>query len=231
MIESFGFPDPRNASDGGLVAVGGNYHPRTLIAAYASGIFPWPSDELPHAWYCPNPRMILKPRDLHVSRNLRKTLRRGRFRVTWDTCFERVILHCAAAYRPGQGGTWISDELIEGFLELHAAGLAHSVETWEDEHLAGGLYGLSLGSVFCGESMFHNRADASKVAFVALVERLRDWDFAMIDCQNHAPHLERFGAREWSRDRFLDELAVVLRAPTLAGKWTEMDSDSTPAQA
>lgn len=220
MIESFGFPDPRRAADHGLVAVGGSYDARTLIAAYASGIFPWPSEDLPHAWFSPNPRMVLRPRDLHVSRSLRKTLRKGRFRTTWDTCFERVILCCAAAYRPGQGGTWINDELVDGFLALHGAGLAHSVEVWRGGRLVGGLYGLALGSVFCGESMFHRETDASKVAFVTLVERLRDWGFTMIDCQLHTEQLERFGAREWPRDRFLDELALALRAPTRIGRWT-----------
>ncbi len=220
MNLTFGFPDPREAPDHGLVAVGGGYHPRVLIAAYASGIFPWPHPGMPHAWFSPNPRMVLRPRDLHVSRSLRKTIRKGRFRVTWDTCFERVIDGCAAAYRPGQGGTWISDELRRGFLELHRLGIAHSVETWRRERLVGGLYGISLGAMFGGESMFFTERDASKVAFVALVERLRDWGFRFLDCQIHTEHLEAFGAREWPRDRFLDELARALEEPTRRGKWT-----------
>lgn len=219
MIHSFGFPDPREASDHGLVAVGGSYHPRMLIAAYASGIFPWPLRGMPHAWFSPNPRMILRPRDLHVPRRLRKTIRQGRFRVTWDTAFERVIRGCAAAYRPGQGGTWISGELIRGFLELHRLGVAHSVETWHRGRLAGGLYGVSLGAMFGGESMFFRQRDASKVAFVALVERLRDWGFHFLDCQIHTGHLELFGASEWPRDRFLDALARALDEPTRRGSW------------
>ena len=227
MNLTFGFPDPREAPDHGLVAVGGSYHPRVLIAAYASGIFPWPHPGMPHAWFSPNPRMVLRPRDLHVSRSLRKTIRKGRFRVTWDTCFERVIDGCAAAYRPGQGGTWISGELRRGFLELHRLGIAHSVETWLHDRLVGGLYGISLGAMFGGESMFFAERDASKVAFVALVERLRDWGFRFLDCQIHTEHLEAFGAREWPRDRFLDELARALEEPTRRGKWTS--SEPAPA--
>lgn len=225
MIDTLGFPDPRYADDHGLVAVGGSYHPRMLIAAYASGIFPWPSRGLPHAWFSPNPRLILQPEDLHVSRRLLKTIRKGRFHTTWDSCFERVIRRCAAAERPEQGGTWISDELIAGFLELHRLGFAHSVETWCGDRLAGGLYGLSLGAMFCGESMFHRERDASKVAFVALVERLRRWDFRFVDCQIHTSHLESFGAREWSRDRFLEELTAALGEPTRRGRWTLRDQE------
>jgi leucyl/phenylalanyl-tRNA--protein transferase len=219
VIESYGFPDPRDASDYGLVAVGGSYHPRMLLAAYATGIFPWPSRELPFAWFSPNPRMVLRPEDLHVSRSLRKTIRKQRFRVTWDTRFEEVIRACAAAYRPGQGGTWINEDLIQGFLGLYRRGLAHSVESWDGRRLVGGLYGISLGTVFCGESMFQRRTDASKVAFVELVERLRGWHFRLVDCQVYTDHLAQFGAREWPRDRFLDELRQALRSPTRRGSW------------
>ncbi len=220
MIESYGFPDPRQASDYGLVAVGGSYHPRMLIAAYAAGIFPWPSRELPYSWFSPNPRMVLRPEDLHVSRSLRKTIRKQQFRITRDTRFEQVIRACAAAYRPGQGGTWINEELIQGFLGLHRMGLAHSVESWRGRRLVGGLYGIGLGSVFCGESMFQRQTDASKVAFVHLVEKLREWDFRLVDCQVYTDHLARFGASEWPRDRFLDELEIALEDPTRRGSWS-----------
>ena len=221
MIEKIGFPDPRGAADHGLVAVGGDYRPEMLLTAYAHGIFPWPCEGLSHAWFSPNPRMVLLPEELHISRSLRKTLRLGRFRVTFDTAFEEVILLCAAAERPGQSGTWISDELIAGFLELHRLGVAHSVECWREERLVGGLYGLGLGMVFCGESMFHTERDASKVAFVTLVERLRGWGFRLVDCQIHTRHLEQLGAREWDRDDFLDQLEMAVQYPTRRGPWTE----------
>ena len=220
MIENIGFPDPRQAEDHGLVAIGGDYRPEMLITAYAHGIFPWPTEGFAHAWFSPNPRMVLVPEELHVSRSLAKILRRGRFRVTFDTAFEQVMHGCAAAPRPGQGGTWISQELMAGFAELHELGFAHSVESWRGDRLVGGVYGLALGGVFCGESMFHTERDASKVAFVTLVERLHAWGFRMIDCQVHTDHLERLGAREWSRDRFLDELELAIRDPTRRGSWS-----------
>lgn len=229
LIVPRGFPDAHHAADHGLVAIGGDYHPRTLLAAYAGGIFPWPSHELPFAWFSPNPRMILRPGDLEVSHSLRKTLRRGRFRVTWDTCFDGVIRACAAVPRPGQAGTWIHDELIRGFVALHRLGYAHSVETWHDDTLVGGLYGISLGTMFCGESMFFNERDASKVAFVHLVERLREWRFRFVDCQVYTEHLARFGAEEWHRNDFLDELAQALREPTRRGPWTD-PGDGDPVE-
>ncbi len=223
MIEKTGFPDPRLAEDHGLVAVGGDYRPELLITAYAHGIFPWPTEGFSHAWFSPNPRMVLEPAELHVSRSLRKTLRKGRFRVTYDTAFEEVMRRCAAAERDGQRGTWITEELMDGFAALHEIGFAHSVETWRDGRLVGGLYGLALGAAFCGESMFHDETDASKVAFVTLVRRLQTWGFPLVDCQIHTGHLAQFGAREWPRDRFLDELEVAVRLPTRRGPWTEAE--------
>ncbi len=220
MHETFGFPNPRLADDHGLLAIGGDYRPEMLLSAYSNGIFPWPNDELPYAWFSPNPRMILVPDELHVSRSLRRTLRRGHFHTTFDTAFDDVVHHCANAERPGQGGTWITEELIAGFSSLHRLGLAHSVETWRGDRLVGGIYGLALGKVFCGESMFHLERDASKVAFVTLVQRLQGWDFHLLDCQLHTPHLEQFGAREWDRDDFLDALENALLSPTRRGKWT-----------
>ncbi|MCP3964005.1 MAG: leucyl/phenylalanyl-tRNA--protein transferase [bacterium] len=224
MIDKTGFPDPRQAEDHGLVAIGGDYRPELLVAAYAHGIFPWPNDNVSHAWFSPNPRMVLLPEELHVSRSLAKTLRRGRFRVTYDTAFEQVSRCCARIDRPGQDGTWITEELRAGFVELHHLGLAHSVETWRGDRLVGGLYGLSLGTMFCGESMFHLEPDASKVAFVALVRRLRGWSFRLVDCQVHTGHLEQLGAHEWPRDRFLDEVEMAVQYPTRPGPWTETES-------
>ncbi|RMH17410.1 MAG: leucyl/phenylalanyl-tRNA--protein transferase [Acidobacteria bacterium] len=215
------FPDPRRAAAHGLVAVGGDYHPLRLLAAYMNGIFPWPHEEIPYAWFSPDPRMVLPPAELRTPRSLRKVIRRRRFTVRYDTAFETVIERCAEAPRPDERGTWITGELKEGFLELHRLGLAHSVESWRDGRLAGGLYGLALGGLFCGESMFFDQPDASKVAFVHLVERLRDWGFLLVDCQIYSEHLARFGAREWPRDRYLDAVAEALRLPTRRGPWTE----------
>ena len=215
------FPNPRLADEYGLVAVGGDFSPELLLAAYANGIFPWPSDELPYSWFSPDPRMLLRPMDFHVSRSLRKTLKKRRFNVTFDTAFEQVVDGCAKAPRAGDVGTWIVDELRQGFLDLHALGFAHSVEVWQEEELVGGLYGLSLGAMFCGESMFHRQADASKVALWALCHKVAPWGFEIIDCQVHTDHLESLGASEWPRDDYLDLLEELLSAPTIQGPWTD----------
>lgn len=215
------FPDPRYADDDGLVAIGGDYRPERLLAAYACGIFPWPSEGLPYAWFSPNPRPILDPAELHVPRRLRKTLRQGRFQVTFDTAFEVVIDYCARVSRPEGQGTWLTEELVSGLTELHHLGFVHSAECWRDDRLVGGLYGIAVGSCFCGESMFYLEPDASKVAFVRLAERLRDWGFRMIDCQVRTDHLARFGARDWPRDRFLAALEGAIRDPMRRGSWNE----------
>jgi leucyl/phenylalanyl-tRNA--protein transferase len=222
------FPDPRRASDDGLVAIGGDYRPERLLMAYACGIFPWPCDDLPLAWFSPNPRLVLRPGEIVVSRSLRRKLRRGLFQVTYDTAFERVLRACAATPRAGVGGTWLTDELMRGLAGLHRLGFAHSVEAWRDGRLVGGLYGIALGGCFSGESMFHVEPDASKVAFVHLAERLRSWDFHLIDCQVYTDHLARFGAREWPRDHFLGELDLAIRAPTRRGLWTQPVSSAAP---
>ena len=221
MYPDHEFPDPRLADDDGLLAIGGDFSAERLLAAYASGIFPWPCRGMPYAWFSPNPRMVLYPEDLRVSRSLRKVLRRERFRITFDQAFDDVAAACAAVRRRHETGTWIVPSLRRGFGELHRLGLAHSVEVWDGEELVGGLYGLALGAVFCGESMFHHVRDASKVAFVHLIERLRAWDFHFIDCQVHTEHLESLGAREIDRDDFLDALAEAIREPTRRGDWGE----------
>lgn len=212
------FPDPRFADDEGLVAIGGDYSPERLLAAYVSGIFPWPSEELPYSWFSPNPRMVLRPADLHIPRSLRKTLKKERFQVTYDTVFDQVIQHCAL--RDDGDGTWLTPELIHGLTSLHRLGLVHSVETWKGGELVGGLYGIAVGTCFCGESMFFHQPDASKVAFVTVARKLEEWGFRMIDCQVHTEHLERFGAEEWPRDYFLEELDLALAEPWRRGPWT-----------
>ncbi len=203
------------------MAFGGSFEPAVLLAAYTQGIFPWPSEELHYAWFSPDPRLILPLDAVHLPRSLRKTLRRHRFTVTFDTAFEEVIQACSEADRDGQAGTWITDELLEGFLQLHHEGFAHSVEAWQDGELAGGLYGLALGAVFCGESMFFRRPDASKVAFAHLLQRLETYRFHFVDCQVHTEHLTRFGAEEVSRYEFLHRLDRALDATTWLGSWAE----------
>jgi leucyl/phenylalanyl-tRNA--protein transferase len=217
---SIAFPDPSLSEPDGLLAVGGDLTPRRLLAAYAAGIFPWFDERSPILWWSPDPRLVLDPGELHVSRSLARTLRRGRFQVTADTAFERVIRRCSAADRPGQRGTWITPEMIEAYATLHRLGFAHSFEAWEGDVLAGGLYGISLGSAFFGESMFAERPDASKVAFVTAVQWLRGRGVTLVDCQVRTEHLVSLGAKEIPRSRFLARLAKALHAPTEQGRWT-----------
>ncbi len=213
------FPDPELAEPDGLLAVGGDLSVERLLAAYAAGVFPWYSQRLPLLWWSPDPRLVLFPEELHVSRSLGRTLRSGRFQVRADTAFERVIRRCAGQARPGQGGTWITPEMIEAYLRLHRRGFAHSFEAWDGDDLAGGLYGVSLGAAFFGESMFADRSDASKAAFVRSVEWLDAREFQFVDCQVKTAHLQRFGAREIPRREFLERLGQALRRPTLRGRW------------
>jgi len=214
------FPDPSLAEPDGLLAVGGDLSPQRLVAAYALGIFPWFHDETPILWWSPDPRLVLLPAELHVPRSLARTLRRGTYRLTADRAFEAVIRACARASRPGQDGTWITEGMVEAYVRLHALGLAHSFEAWEGEELAGGLYGVSLGAAFYGESMFARRPDASKAAFAAAVRHLAGRGVELVDCQQTTQHLLRFGAREISRAEFMRRLAAALTRPTLRGRWT-----------
>ncbi len=219
------FPDPARAEPDGLLAVGGDLRPERLLAAYALGIFPWFDAASPILWWSPDPRLVLEPERLHVSRSLERTIRRGQYRVTADAAFERVIRRCASRRRPGQRGTWITREMVSAYVRLHALGFAHSFEAWEGDVLAGGLYGVSLGAAFFGESMFADRPDASKVAFVRSVEWLASRGVSLVDCQVHTEHLARFGARELARADFLRRLAAALEAPTRRGRW---ELEATP---
>jgi leucyl/phenylalanyl-tRNA---protein transferase len=221
------FPDPSEAEPDGLLAVGGDLSPERLLQAYAAGIFPWFSESSPILWWSPDPRLVLEPSWLRVSRSLARTIRRGRYRVRADSAFGEVIRRCAEKPRPGQDGTWITDEMAFAYERLHRLGFAHSFEAWEDETLAGGLYGVSLGGAFFGESMYADRPDASKVAFVRAVEWLAGWDVGLIDCQVKTEHLARMGAREVPRRRFLRDLERALEKPTLRGKW-DLDSPVRP---
>jgi leucyl/phenylalanyl-tRNA--protein transferase len=218
LDERLVFPSVAQADDDGLLAVGGDLRPERLVLAYSLGIFPWYS-RAPILWYSPDPRMVLLAAELKVSRSLAKTLRKDPYRISFDSAFERVIEACAKAKRPGQRGTWITAAMRDAYVELFRRGLAHSAEAWLGERLAGGLYGVSLGGAFFGESMFTREPDASKVAFVRLVELLAAWKIDLIDCQVHTEHLERFGAREWPRRAYLAALRSALAAETRKGPW------------
>jgi leucyl/phenylalanyl-tRNA--protein transferase len=218
LDERLAFPPPELAEDG-LIAVGGDLSPDRLLLAYATGIFPWYEEGQPILWHSPDPRLVLLAGELHVPRSLERTLRRGTFRITFDAAFDAVIDGCARAPRAGQGGTWVTREMRRAYKRLHRRGFAHSAEAWIGERLAGGLYGVSLGGAFCGESMFAREPDASKAAFVTLVRQLQTWGIALIDCQVATAHLQRFGAREWPRDRFLAALETALAQPTRRGNW------------
>lgn len=213
------FPDPSDAEPDGLLAVGGDLSPARLVEAYSAGIFPWYSEGSPILWWSPDPRLVLVPGELHVSASLRRTVRKGRYTVRTDTAFDAVVRRCATKGRPGQDGTWITDEMAAAYGRLHRLGIAHSFEAWEGDALAGGLYGVSLGAAFFGESMYADRPDASKVAFVRAVEWLAERGVTLIDCQVKTEHLSRFGAREIRRTKFLAALRRALERPTLRGPW------------
>ena len=193
----------------GLLAAGGVLTDARLIDAYLNGIFPWYSADQPLLWWSPDPRMVLHPAELKISRSLGKRLHKGGFEVRFDTAFEHVMRACAAP-RDGQDGTWITDEMVAAYTQLHQRGLAHSVETWIDGQLAGGLYGVALGRMFYGESMFTRSTDASKIALAFLARQLQRWQFGMIDCQMNTAHLASLGAREVPRADFLRELKVLV---------------------
>lgn len=220
LSEQISFPPAEFADESGLLAVGGGLEPERLLLAYASGIFPWYSEGQPILWHAPDPRMVLLSSELYVNRSLRKTLAKTELCVTLDTAFSEVVRRCSEVDRPEQDGTWITDEMLLAYVRLHELGFAHSCETWRDGKLVGGLYGVSIGDVFFGESMFTLESDASKIAFVRLIRELQSWGIELIDCQVHTEHLERFGAREWSRARFQEALEDALQGPTRTGPWS-----------
>lgn len=214
------FPPAHLASPEGLLAIGGDLRAERLIEAYRHGIFPWYSEGQPILWWSPDPRAVLFPDKLKVSRSLRKTLRSARFTVTLDTCFSEVMEACAAPRTQyPDGGTWITPEMREAYERLHQLGLAHSVETWQGGRLVGGLYGVALGAAFFGESMFSRASDASKVALVQLVGQLAAWGFQIVDCQLPSPHLFSLGAEEIPRREFMDRLDEALKQPDRPGPW------------
>ena len=220
LTDKISFPSPELADDEGLLAVGGDMSEKRLLLAYSMGIFPWYSDSYPILWWSPDPRLVLFPEELKVSRSLRQTIKKNVFKITFDRAFDSVIRNCAKVKRKGEKGTWITPEMIEAYTRLHESGYAHSVESWFDGRLVGGLYGVSLGTAFFGESMFANMSNASKAAFVTLVEYLRKLNFRVIDCQITTSHLVSLGAREIPRSEFLKILKSSLKEDTKKGRWS-----------
>lgn len=223
LIEEPVFPSPRLADDDGLLAVGGDLSQERLLRAYSMGIFPWYAEDQPILWWSPDPRLILIPDELRISRSLRKTIERDIFDVTYDTAFDEVIEKCSVVHRINTGSTWITEEMRRAYLHLHHSGFAHSVEVRYQGELAGGLYGVALGGAFFGESMFHLKSDASKTALVTLVRTLGAWNFTLVDCQVTTHHLISLGAREVPRSEFMTMLKKALELPTRRGRWTPTD--------
>jgi len=219
LSNELSFPHPNLARKDGLLAVGGDLSDERLLLAYQNGIFPWYSGDEPIIWWSPDPRLVLYPDQLKVSRSLKKTIRQKKFTVTIDTVFDDVIKACASIRTIKQKETWITGDMIKAYCSLHRSGFAHSVEAWYQGNLVGGLYGVSLGKCFFGESMFSIVDNASKVAFVYFVDILKTLSIDLIDCQVSTEHLMQFGAREIERKRFLKELKHSLHSPTIRGKW------------
>jgi len=199
---NYDFPPIELASEEGVIAIGGDLHPQRLLLGYRSGIFPWYNEGEPIVWYSPNPRMVLFPKEIKISKSMRKILKSDTFKVTFNQNFEEVIRHCKTVQRKGQEGTWITDDLEKSMIILHKKGWAKSVEVWQENTLVGGLYGIDLGILFCGESMFNLVSNASKVAYIALAEKLEKENYPLIDCQVYNDHLASLGAVEMERDTF-----------------------------
>lgn len=219
LVEDLSFPPPHLAEEG-LLAVGGDLRPERLLLAYREGIFPWYSEGEPLLWWSPDPRMVIFPGQLHVSRRLARFLRNCPFDVSMDTAFHEVVAGCAQAPRPGQEGTWITSEMAAAYSRLHDMGYAHSVECRRQGRLVGGIYGISLGRCFFGESMFSAEPNASKVALCALMAQIEHWGFRLMDCQVANPHLWRLGACEIPRRAFLKLLREFATGHTRRGKWS-----------
>ena len=200
------FPPVTLANRDGILAIGGDLSVERLLLAYQSGIFPWFEQGDPIMWWSPNPRMVLFLDELIISKSMRNILNRNSFSVTFNQNFRDVISHCQKVKRDGQNGTWITNEMIEAYCKLNELGIAKSVEVWQNEQLVGGLYGIDLGTIFCGESMFSLVSNASKVAFIALVEQLKEKNYKLLDCQVYNPHLESLGCRKIEREEFMDIL-------------------------
>lgn len=213
------FPRPEFAEKDGLLGVGGDLSPERLINAYANGIFPWYSDNQPILWWSPDPRLVLFPKDFKRNKSLKKVVAKNEFKIQFDTNFEAVIRNCAQIKREDQDSSWITEKMIEAYIKLHELGFAHSVETYFEDKLVGGLYGVSIGKAFFGESMFHNKTDASKVALWHLVDRLLEWNFDFIDAQQETNHLKSLGAIVIKREKFLNLLEIAIAKEGIIQKW------------
>lgn len=213
------FPPPQEAEEDGLLAIGGDLSKKRLLEAYTNGIFPWYSENTPLLWWSPDPRLVLFPSKIKISKSLNRVIKADKFTITFDTAFADVIKNCAEVKRKHEESTWITKDMEEAYIHLHHDGYAHSVEAWHQGKLAGGLYGVSIGKAFFGESMFHKITDASKVAFFHLVKKAKQWDFLFIDAQIYTPHLVSLGAEEIPRVQFLEMLATALNFPSYKGKW------------
>jgi len=224
--EELSFPHPELANDDGILAVGGDLSVERLLLAYETGLFPWYNPEDPILWWSPDPRFVLFPAELKIAKSMRSYFNQRKFEVTFDKDFERVIKACKDQFRVGQGGgTWISDEMVEAYCDLHEAGYAHSVEVWKGDELVGGLYGISLGKIFFGESMFSKANNASKVGFIVLVRVLEEQGFKLIDCQQETKHLRTLGGRNIKRSDFLKKLEKNKKEKTTPGSWTGIVDD------
>jgi leucyl/phenylalanyl-tRNA--protein transferase len=208
LSSSLSFPPVSEASYSGILAIGGDLSSERLLLAYKSGIFPWFEDGEPITWWAPNPRMVLFLEELVISKSMRNILNRKIFTVTFNQNFRDVISNCQNIKRDGQSGTWITNDMIEAYCKLHELGIAKSVEVWQDDELVGGLYGIDLGHIFCGESMFSKVSNASKVAFISLVNHLKTGNYKLLDCQVYNPHLESLGCREIERNAFIKILKL-----------------------
>lgn len=220
LTEELTFPHPKHASLEGLLAAGGDLSPQRILFAYENGIFPWYNEGEPILWWSPNPRFVLYPSEIKVSKSMRQVFRKKSFRVSFDEAFEAVIEICASIPRAGQNGTWLTEEMKAAYINLHRLGFAHSVETWQGDQLVGGLYGLSLGNCFFGESMFARASNASKTALIVLAKTLEKKGFGMIDCQSETTHLSSMGAKFIDQANFLSYLKENKQNRTIRGSWS-----------
>jgi leucyl/phenylalanyl-tRNA--protein transferase len=221
LSDELAFPDPSYAEEEGILAIGGDLSVDRLILAYANGIFPWPRKNAPLLWWSPDPRMVLYPEDYIPSKSLMQLIRSNKFTHSYDKDFASVIRECATIARKGQDGTWITRDMVKAYLKLHREGFAHSVETWYKGELVGGLYGVSLGKAFFGESMFFKKRDASKFAFYHLIKALKIWSFKLIDAQQDTPHMRSLGAISIPREEFMEKLEDAVSHPTYKGNWNK----------